>query len=96
MSVAIPCWAEARLVGAFLPERQTLTVLTASQVPLFIRAEIFQSLKMLKVIIGSSLFVMVFVFLSVIGTSSLRRIAQLRRRYPHLVFESVVSFSILY
>jgi len=26
---------------------------------------------------------------SVIGTSSLRRIAQLRRRYPHLIFESV-------
>ena len=29
---------------------------------------------------------------SVIGTSSLRRIAQLKRKYPHLRFESVVSF----
>ena len=95
MSVAIPCWAEARLVGAFLFERQTPTVLTSSQVPLFFMAEMFQSLNVLKVLLRSSLFVMVSVFLSVIGTSSLRRIAQLRRRFPHLVFESVVSFSLL-
>ena len=31
-------------------------------------------------------------YCSVIGTSSLRRIAQLKRGYPNLVFENIVSF----
>ena len=29
---------------------------------------------------------------SVIGTSSVRRVAQLKRKFPHLVFKDVVSF----
>lgn len=31
-------------------------------------------------------------FYSIIGTSSLRRVAQLKRKYPELTFQSVVSF----
>ena len=30
---------------------------------------------------------------SVIGTSSLRRVAQLKRRYPHLEYKPIVSFT---
>lgn len=29
---------------------------------------------------------------SVVGTSSLRRVAQLHRKFPHLEFKSIVSF----
>lgn len=37
-------------------------------------------------------FITMCVFCSVVGTSSLRRAAQLKKRFPHLHFKDIVSF----